>query len=979
MPFWATTLEGPVLAREYLQDQEKTAKAFIQDPAWSSSLGGVQRLYKTGDLVKFNVDGNIVFCGRKDNQIKLNGQRIELGEIESRLLLHERIQHAVVVLPIKGSCKNRLVAVVLLADLASSALGESVATSKNACTLIQGSRMETAQSYLREVRGFLAETLPAYMIPAMWAIAETVPIIVSGKADKKQIGEGIKGLDSVAYKQLTAHESISIDSAELTKTAQRLREIWAAVFDRPLKQVDPGRSFMSQGGDSLQSMSIVSRCRKTGLAKSIDSDKTSVKPTNASSLKEKVDQPFELSPVQQLYIGVAGPSSDHTRNGRFNQSQMLKVNRHTSTGAIRHALESIVKQHSMFRAKFSRNQHGIWQQKIASTTTNAYRLQTHQVDDLQQMVPVVAESQTCLDIKKGPLLARNLERRTLFSGLGAADVETFIQDYICPKIGVFRGGITDVLLVTDFQALTVTGAMLKSRWMLNYFFFDGQGHLDLIRLKRAVFKLVQSFDILRTVFVYYGDRFWQVVLRKLGPQFQVYETEEDFDVFTRNLHESSIKAYPRLGEAYVQVSVVRKTGTNAHRIMLRLSHAQYDGICLPKIIKALKVCYGGKEVMPSPSYSNYVLQATGPANRNSYDYWKALLRGSSMTSVRQREQPNYNVSDQATSVVKKTIKLPALNSKNVKPSTIFKAAWALTLAQLTGKSDIVFGNLISGRNAAVYGVENIVGPCVNIVPVRIALGSKATALNLLRMIQGQQVASMPHESLGFREFIQQCTDWPEWTYFSSVVQHQNISQEMPLRLDGRRYKVGSSGRGDNLSDFTLLSTPKEGGTVEVALGACGGGTIPAPLVKRALDMTCSFAESFARSPGDTLPSFLNDPNRKGLAQLQDPVQASEQERPSSPSLTTNLRGIRKREIYDMVDILRRSWRVVLPKDRQLSSSEINPDTSFYSLGGDIIAMGALCASLRDDGYTDIRLEDLIKRSTMGEQIALLSSQARSRR
>ena len=1993
-------LEGPVLAREYLLDQEKTAKAFIQNPVWSSRVGSVQRLYKTGDLVKYNVDGSITFCGRKDNQIKLNGQRIELGEIESGLLLHERIQHAVVVLPIEGSCKNKLVAVVSLADIASSALGESVATTKNACTLVQGSRLETAQAYLREVRDFLAETLPAYMIPAMWAIVETVPILSSGKADKKQIGEWIKGLDNAAYKQLTAQESISIDSAELTKTAQRLREIWAAVFDRPLEQIDPGRSFMSQGGDSLQSMSIVSRCRKIGvsitvqnvlqsksliqLAKLIDLNKNSVKLTNISTLKEKVDQPFELSPIQQLYFRVAGPSSDHTRNSRFNQSQMLKVNRDISTSAIRHALEVIVGQHSMFRAKFSRNRHGTWQQKITSTTTNTYSLQTHHIDDSKQMVPVVAQSQTCLDIKRGPLLAvdyfctrqderilslvahhlivdvvswsiiirqledlltskknetteipvsfpvwlemqhnhihqshiknvlpfeigpakigywdmaerpnvygdtktqsfmlkrsysesilgdsndtyrtqpvelllsslvfsfnrvfsdrsapvifneshgretwddsidlsstvgwftilspmylpaesseetildivkrvkdqrrsiagsgkdyfphrfltqdgqnryaeldqmeilfnytgrsqeqgdngsvpllqlldiqldeedekltadvgpetrrlalieisadvsdglfrfsfiyntcmkhqdkiqewvrecqrtledmtgqllnaspeptlsdfpllptsasgmarhlnetlpdvgifsmeevedmmvcapmqdglllsqirqpdnylsyvisevktghngrvdvrrllrawqkvvdhhqmlrttfvysvcqghafdqvvmkyadggakliqckddeveeefakislrkvnderqptlphqfsvcttdsgkvfvklecnhavidgisvgiirrdlacayqdqlegptplysdyikyianrslaasvqfwtgylkgvqytrlppfnpdshetehlnsiyipfdrfdelqsfcrtneltlsnimlaawalvlrrytaqddicfgnlsagrdapvegiqnivgafinmlvcrvdfashrnrtltdvfrkvqsdfveslpyqqcplariqhglelpageamfntacslqsqgssgegagevntirfeevaghdpteyavtvnintatgfemacikhwtshisipeaqalsrayadvlglvltnpnrtiaelgepqpslkikenrmqpairrpsamkragavrfqavdgqkqdtedidgtlelpkldlpkldqlnvpteiyrkivkdcvqevlaelmksgeyniqkknadqvapvmptkldekqkkeskllessnttsktlrllwsslldipeqkvhdndsflelggdsilamelasnaqtaglqltvadifnkpifsemahasavamqkrfhkaamrrtasnqaaiteqRNVERRTLFSVLGAADVGTFIQDHISPKIGVFRGGITDVLPVTDFQALSVVGAMLKSRWMLNYFFFDGQGYLDLTRLKRSVFKLVQSLDILRTVFVYCGDRFWQVVLRKLRPQFQVYDTEEDLDVFTRNLRESSMEAYPQLGEAYVQVSVVKKTGTNAHRIILRLSHAQYDGICLPKIIEALKVCYEGKEVLPSPAFSSYALQATGPANRKSYDYWKALLRGSSMTSVVQREQPKYNVSDQASFTVKKTIKLPVLSSKNVTPATIFKAAWALTLAQLTGKSDILFGNLISGRNVAVYGVEDIVGPCVNIVPVRIALGSKATTLDLLRMIQKQQVASMPHESLGFREIIQHCTDWPEWTYFSSVVQHQNISQEMPLRLDGRQYKIGSFGTGDNLSDFNLLSTPKEGGTVEVILGVRGQSIIPASLVERALDLTCSFAESLARNPGDTLPSSLNDPNRKGEAQLQDPVTPSEQERPSIPSLAANLRGLRKREDYEIGDILRRSWRAVLPKERQASSSKINPDTTFYSLGGDIIAMGALCACLFDKGYTDIRLDDLVKRSTMGEQIALLSSQARRR-
>jgi len=1978
------TLEGPILAREYLQDQEKTAGAFIENPAWGSRIGSPQRLYKTGDLVKYNPDGSIIFCGRKDSQIKLNGQRIELGEIESRLLLHARIQHAIIVLPNEGSCKGRLVAVVSLADIASSALGESVASSDNACTLVQGSHMETAQAYLIEVRDFLAETLPAYMIPAMWAIVETVPILVSGKADKKQIGEWIKGLDDAAYNQITRQESIRIDSTALTKTAQRLREIWAAVFDRPVEQVDPSRSFMSQGGDSLQSMSIVSRCRKIGvsitvqnvlqsksliqLAKLIDSNKTLVKPTNASGLEEKIEQPFELSPVQQLYFRVAGPSSDHTRSGRFNQSQILKVNRHTRSDAIRRALEIIVGQHSMFRAKFSRDQHGTWQQKIVPTTANAYRLQTHQINDLRQMVPVVADGQMCLNIKKGPLLAvdyfctpqdervlslvahhlvvdvvswsiiiqqleglltskvnqtiekplsfqvwlefqknrshqgpvknvlpfeigsadigywdmaerpnvygdtraqsfmlkrsytesvlgdsnktyqtqpielllsslifsfnrvfpdrstpvifneshgretwddsidlsgtigwfttlaptylpvesseetildtvkrakdqrrsipgsgrdyfahrfltqdgrnrfaehepmeilfnytgrsqqqgdnssasllqpmdihldeedekltadvgletrrlalieisagvsdgqfkfsfiynthmrhqkkirnwiteyqrtledmtgqllnaspeptlsdypllptnasgmarlfnetlpdvgissmeeveemmicapmqdglllsqirqpdnylsymisevksghngrvdvrrlvrawqkvvdhhqmlrttfvysvcqghafdqvvmkhaeggaklvqckdeeveeefakislrevntvrqptlphqltvcttdsgkvfvkmecnhavidgisvgiirrdlasayqdrlegprplysdyikyiidrsltitvkfwtgylkgvqythlpplkpesretsrlnaiyipfnqfdklqsfcqtneltlsnimlaawalvlrrytaqddicfgnlsagrdapvegiqntvgafinmlvcrvnfasqrsrtltdvcrkvqsdfveslpyqqcplariqhglelpageamfntacslqsqassseisgevntirfeevaghdpteyavtvnintatgfemacikhwtshvsvseaealsrvyadvlglvltnpektittlkgpqpsveiketrrpramrrasavrfqaedgrikgtkdsdsileqpnvpvetyrkivkdcvqevleqllksgeytiqknitdkvahevskkvdenqkrehkslessdgtsktlrslwsslldiperkvhdyhsflelggdsilamelasnaqnaglqltvadifnkpifsemahasavakakrfhkaamrrtasnqaaiteqRNLERRALFSDLGAADVETFIQDYICPKIGVFRGGITDVLPVTDFQALSVTGAMLKSRWMLNYFFFDGQGYLNLTRLKNSVFKLVQSFDILRTVFVYCGDRFWQVVLRKLRPQFQVYDTDEDLDVFTHNIRESSMDAYPRLGEAYVQFSVVKKTGTNAHRIILRLSHAQYDGICLPKIIEALKASYEGKELVPSPSFSSYVLQATGPANHKSYDYWKALLRGSSMTSIPQREQPKYNVSDQASSMVKKTIKLPTLKSKNVTPATIFKAAWALTLAQLTGRSDIVFGNLISGRNAAVYGVEDIVGPCVNVIPVRIALGSKATVLDLLRMIQGQQVASMAHESLGFREIIQQCTDWPEWTYFSSIVQHQNIAQDMPLRLDGRQYKVGSLGTGDNLNDFTLLSTPKDGGMVEVALGACSDGTIPAALVERALDMTCSFAENLARSPGDNLPSFLNEPNRKATMQLQDPAQPSEQEKASSSSLNANLRGLRKREIYDLVDILRRSWRVVLPKDRQLSSSEINPDTSFYSVGGDIIAMGGLYASLLDEGYTDIQFEDLIKRSTMGEQIALLSSQVRGR-
>ena len=560
---------------------------------------------------------------------------------------------------------------------------------------------------------------------------------------------------------------------------------------------------------------------------------------------------------------------------------------------------------------------------------------------------------------------RELDQRARFSYLGAADVERFMQDYICPKIGVFRGGIVDVLPLTDFQALSVTGALLGSRWMLNYFFFDGQGHLDLARFKKAAFKLVQTFDVLRTVFIHCGDRFWQVVLRKLRPQFHFYETSEDLGDFTRNLRESSIDAYPRLGESYVQFSVVKKTGTNAHRIIMRLSHAQYDGICLPKIVDALKAFYEGKEVAQSPSFANYVSQATGPANRDHYKYWKGLLRGSTMTNIVQREQPKYDTSDNAPTILKKMIKLPALKSHNVTPATVLKAAWALTLAQLSGSSDVVFGNLISGRNAAVDGVEDIVGPCVNIIPIRVRLDSKSTALDVLRKIQGQQVDSMSYESLGFREIIQHCTNWPEWSYFSSIVQHQNISQEMPLRLDRTQYKVGFLGCGDTLSDFTVLSTPKDGDMVEVTLGFCEEGAIPLDFAYKALEMMCSFAQGLAQNPSATLLAFLNQSNRKPSTELRDFIQPAD-----TSSLAATLRGLQKRDVYDMVDVLRRAWRMVLPKGKK-SSSEVNIGSSFFDLGGDLISLASLSAFLQDEGYS-VRLEDLVKRPTMGEQIAMLS-------
>ena len=80
-------LEGPLVGQGYLNDPEKTAKAFVQNPAWlvqgSAERDGRQgRLYRTGDLVRYNRDGTLVFVGRKDTQVKIRGQRVELGEVE---------------------------------------------------------------------------------------------------------------------------------------------------------------------------------------------------------------------------------------------------------------------------------------------------------------------------------------------------------------------------------------------------------------------------------------------------------------------------------------------------------------------------------------------------------------------------------------------------------------------------------------------------------------------------------------------------------------------------------------------------------------------------------------------------------------------------------------------------------------------------------------------------------------------------------
>ena len=419
-------MEGPLLAREYLHDKIKTNAAFIQDPVWAGQFPNAstpsRRFYKTGDLVKYNKDGSIGFIGRKDNQIKLHGQRIELGEIEHNIELHTKVQHAVALLPKAGVCKKRLVAVLSMSDLCVG----TTASKTDKCELLSGEdRMKTAQAQLKDVREFLSNKIPAYMMPAVWVPIEAIPIMVSGKLDRKNVERWIEALDQATYRQVTSHEGNSTyDAALITETVQQLREIWASVFNFPIDKIDPSQSFMGQGGDSLISMTIIARCRKIGivlslqeilqskslfqLANLVDSRGQSAKSTKTVIHEEHTDQAFDLSPVQKLYFQLAGSSCDHTRDGRFNQSQLLRIKRKTESKTVRNAVEMIVQQHSMFRARFSQNNAGVWQQRISPVALGSYRFGEHQVENLRQMLSLLAESQTSLDIEHGPLFTVEL-------------------------------------------------------------------------------------------------------------------------------------------------------------------------------------------------------------------------------------------------------------------------------------------------------------------------------------------------------------------------------------------------------------------------------------------------------------------------------------------------------------------------------------------------------------------------------------------
>jgi amino acid adenylation domain-containing protein len=248
-------ISGPLLAEGYLNDAAKTRLAFVDKPAWASSTGpkAPQRIYRTGDLVKYAADGSLVFLGRRDGQVKVNGQRLELGEIESRLSADPRIRLALVLKPGAGPCKDRLTGVVTLQSTSGAgAVGDAV-------PLLLGGPPDAvalARKELRLVRDALGEALPAYMVPTSWLVLRDMPIVVSGKLDRKQVAGWVDGLEEKTYEKIVEElglnddgeeDGVDFDEAGLAEVAAKLRKIWAKELHLQFEKVTLDRGFLGLG------------------------------------------------------------------------------------------------------------------------------------------------------------------------------------------------------------------------------------------------------------------------------------------------------------------------------------------------------------------------------------------------------------------------------------------------------------------------------------------------------------------------------------------------------------------------------------------------------------------------------------------------------------------------------------------------------------------------------------------------------------
>jgi amino acid adenylation domain-containing protein len=223
---------GDLLARGYHGRAGLTASRFIADP--HASVPGA-RLYRTGDIVRWDSNGSLAYLGRTDHQVKVRGFRIEPGEIEARLLRQPRVREAVVVTRESASGLRVLAYVVLNAGGRVDAQLDS-----------GGEARDVAQA----LRAQLATSLPDYMVPSAIIVLDALPLNPNGKIDRHALPAPAEQTHS------NPADPAGLPQGELENV---LAAIWSGALEvSPVRRHD---RFFELGGHSLAAMQVQSAIR----------------------------------------------------------------------------------------------------------------------------------------------------------------------------------------------------------------------------------------------------------------------------------------------------------------------------------------------------------------------------------------------------------------------------------------------------------------------------------------------------------------------------------------------------------------------------------------------------------------------------------------------------------------------------------------------------------------------------------------------
>ncbi|MFF8973937.1 amino acid adenylation domain-containing protein [Streptomyces sp. NPDC014995] len=369
---------GRGLARGYLGRAGLTAERFVADPFGAPG----DRMYRTGDRVRWAADGNLEFLGRADGQIKIRGHRIEPGEVESAFMACPGIAQAAVLVRDDHRGVKRLVAY-----------------------LVPEPGGADTDAVVAAARAHVAEALPDFMVPSAAVVLDgPLPLTPNGKLDSRALPEprwtAMSGSDTPG----TPAETV-------------LAALFAEVLGLPSAGVHD--SFFELGGDSIVAIQLVNRARAAGLAitpRDVFRQRTvaalartahQAAPSTAPAAPVRLDEDaLPVSPLQEGFYFHArfdGQAAD-----LYLVQELLDLAGPVDPDRLRRTLQLLLDRHPLLRASFRQLPGGEVVQRLAERVTLPWRTADTAETGLDDLL--AADRAERFDLARPPLMRATLIR-----------------------------------------------------------------------------------------------------------------------------------------------------------------------------------------------------------------------------------------------------------------------------------------------------------------------------------------------------------------------------------------------------------------------------------------------------------------------------------------------------------------------------------------------------------------------------------------
>ncbi|KAL9622385.1 MAG: hypothetical protein Q9160_003228 [Pyrenula sp. 1 TL-2023] len=628
-------IEGPILARGYLNNEAQIKAAFIDPPAaWSDAFGGklpvpVGRLYRSGDLGRYNSDGTITYCGRKDDgQVKIHGQRMELAETEYHLrsALGKGVDAAVATVAPGGSGSVALAAFLAVGDRSdSNAEAEGIASS--------APQLETFRSILSSgLEKSLRSALPGYMVPTFYIPVTRIPHTGSGKIHRRRLQQIVADMSPEDLTSLVGAKRSHVPPS--TPAEHALFDLWKMLLKTD--QFGTEDNFFQLGGDSVTAMRLVAAAR------------------SKHQMTLTVDKIFENPMLADMALVVAAKGVSDTTEGT------------SSTSSI---------------AAFSLL--GGATDEVLATASQDCQVQIDEIEDVYPLTPQ--------------------------------------QEYwIVGGFTCYEHQAQSVLLLPD--------------------------DIDIARFRRAWELITAAHPILRTRMIHVEGRgYFQAVIKGSSPASAIpFQTSTSLASYLDHDRMSLIG----LNQSLQRLCIIQdpQQGSARHFVITQ-NHSSYDGWSLWLLYRDLAHAYHrGFARGSSSSLNQLIAPSVAYLDRAAAaQFWKSNLTGA-VTRPLITVPKGYTICPNTQ--FKRTILLPS-RASTATLSTCIEASFAILLTRYLSVPDIILDILLSGRSAAVAGIDELVAPLTTAVPFRVHVDPKEKVHALLARIQRHLTTVTKWEHFGY--------------------------------------------------------------------------------------------------------------------------------------------------------------------------------------------------------------------------------------